>query len=76
VFRQWLILSARVGTGIDDFQGSDREDRRYTVSGLLTYKLNPNVWLKGEVRQEWFTSNIPDSNYDATTFLLGMRFQR
>ena len=75
-FRQWLILSARVGTGIDDFQGSDREDRRYTVSGLLTYKLNPNVWLKGEVRQEWFTSNIPDSNYDATTFLLGMRFQR
>ena len=75
-FRQWLILSGRVGAGVDEYQGSDRKDDRYSLSGLLTYKLNPNLWLKGEVRQEWFKSNIPDSDYAATMFLLGLRFQR
>ncbi len=75
-FRQWLILTGKVSTGLDEYQGSDREDRRYAVSGLVTYKLNRNVWFKTELRQEWFKSNAPDSDYAATTFLLGLRFQQ
>ena len=75
-FRQWLIVTGKVVAGVDEYQGSDRKDDRYSVSGLLTYKLNRNIWLKGELRQEWFKSNVPDSDYAATTFLLGLRFQQ
>ena len=32
--------------------------------------------LKGEVRREWLTSNLPGNNYQAYVALLGLRLQR
>ena len=42
----------------------------------MTYKLNRDFWLKGELREEWLSSNVPNASYAATIALLGLRLQR
>jgi hypothetical protein len=74
--RRWLITTVKFGYGIDDYIGIFRHDQRYLASLGLTYKLNRDVWLKGELRQEWLISNVPFSNYAATIALIGVRLQR
>ena len=55
-FRTWLIGTVQAGYGNDDYLGLSREDNRYFVSGGLTYKMNREMQLKGEVRHDWLTS--------------------
>jgi len=74
--RRWLITTVKFGYGIDDYIGSFRQDHRYLASLGLTYKLSRDLWLKGELRQEWLSSNIPLSNYAATIGLISLRLQR
>ena len=74
--RRWLITTAKFGYEIDDYIGSPRQDHRYVASLALAYKLSREFWLKGELREEWLSSNIPNSNYAATIALLGVRLQR
>jgi hypothetical protein len=74
--RPWLIATAKFGYGIDDYIGSVRQDHRYSASLALSYKLSREFWLKGELREEWLSSNIPNSNYASTVALLGVRLQR
>jgi hypothetical protein len=76
--RRWLIATAKFGYGIDDYVGSFpfRHDQRYAASLGVIYKLNRDLWAKGEVRQEWLISNIPLANYAATIALVGLRLQR
>ena len=76
-FRRWLVGAIKVSYGFDDYVGSERKDDRYAVSAAITYKLNRDVQLKGEVREEWLRSSTPVGvDYNATVFLLGMRMQR
>ncbi|HXX25295.1 MAG TPA: outer membrane beta-barrel protein [Pseudolabrys sp.] len=75
-FRRWLIGSVKVGFGLDDYVGLDRTDHRYSVAGGLTYKLDRSWQVKGEVRQDWLRSNNNGNNYNNTTFLLGLRWQK
>jgi hypothetical protein len=75
-FRRWLIGSAKLGFGLDDYVGLSREDRRYSAGIGLTYKFNRAWQVKGEVREDWLRSNISGNDYNATTVLLGLRWQR
>jgi len=76
-FLRWLIGSVSAGYGTDDYVGAaDILNRRYFVSGGLTYKFNRDIQLKGDVREDWQTSNQPGFAYTATSFLLGLRLQR
>ena len=59
-FRRWLVGAVRFNYGLDDYVGSVRKDNRYSVSGVLTYKLNRMAQVRGEVRQEWLRSNVPN----------------
>ncbi|HML15327.1 MAG TPA: outer membrane beta-barrel protein [Xanthobacteraceae bacterium] len=74
--RRWLITTVKFGYGIDDYIGEFRQDHRYLASLGIIYKLNRDLWLKGELRQEWLISNIPNSNYAATIATIGLRLQR
>jgi hypothetical protein len=74
-FRRWLIGSLRFSYGLDDYQGSVREDKRYVASAALVYKLSRTWQLKGELREEWLRSNIAGADYSATVALLGLRWQ-
>ncbi len=73
--RRWLIGTVKAGFGLDDYVGSQREDRRYSAGAGLTYKLNRAVQIKGEFRQEWLRSNVTGNDYTASIFLVGLRFQ-
>jgi hypothetical protein len=75
-FRRWLIATGKFTYANDDYVGSTRDDNRYVASGLITYKLMRELWLKAEYRHEWLRSNQPANNYDADVFLLGVRLQR
>jgi hypothetical protein len=75
-FRRWLIGTVKLGFGVDDYVGLNREDKRYTAGIGLTYKFNRNVQLKSEIRQDWLRSNVTGNDYNATVFLLGVRVQQ
>ena len=75
-FRRWLIGSLKLGFGVDDYVGMDREDKRYSAGLGLTYKLSRTLQIKGEFRQDWLRSNVTGNDYEASVFLLGVRVQR
>ncbi|CAL8978084.1 hypothetical protein RHODGE_RHODGE_00895 [Rhodoplanes serenus] len=75
-FRRWLIGTAKIGTGIDDYFGSPRLDHRYYVSFAMLYKLSREIQFKTEVRHDWLRSNLPNVDWDATLVTVGVRLQR
>ncbi|MGE0749993.1 MAG: outer membrane beta-barrel protein [Variibacter sp.] len=75
-FRRWLIATARVSYGTDDYEGSARHDERYATSLAVTYKLNRELQAKAEVRREWLHSTAPGNDYTANIALVGLRLQR
>jgi hypothetical protein len=74
--RRWFVINGIVGYGRDEYVGLSRTDNRYFVSGGATYKLTRELSLKGELRQDWLTSNIADTSYTATSVLFTLRLQR
>ena len=74
--RTWLIANAIVGYENDDYVGLGRTDNHYFAATGLTYKLNREMQLKGEVRQDWLNSNVSGVAYTASTFLLTLRLQK
>jgi hypothetical protein len=74
--RRWLIATAQLGYGTDEYIGLDRFDRRYFASFQLLYKLSRDVQLKAQVRRDWVASSLPGFDYTADQFLLGVRLQR
>ena len=75
-FQRWLIGSVKLGFELDNYVGMSREDKIYSAGVGLTYKLNRSVQIKGEFRQDWLRSNITGSDYTASIFMLGVRFQK
>jgi len=73
-FRRWLVGAVKFNYGLDDYVGSPRKDNRYSIGGTLVYKLNRWAQAKAEIRQEWLRSTAPGADYDATIFMLGMKF--
>ena len=65
-----------IGYENDDYVGLGRTDNHYFAATGLTYKLNREMQLKGEVRQDWLNSNVSGAAYTAITFLLTMRLQK
>ncbi len=75
-FRTWLDATLKFTFDRDAYVGEQRLDNRYAGSFALTYKLNREMQLKGELRREWLTSSVPGNNYQAYVALLGVRLQR
>jgi hypothetical protein len=74
-FRRWLIGTAKLGFGTDDYVTSPRLDHRALASLGVTYKMNRDMQIKGEVRREWLHSNIAGNDFTANVFLAGIRLQ-
>jgi hypothetical protein len=72
-FRRWLIATAKLAYGSDDYIGSLRKDDRYALSMGLAYKLTRTAQIKGELRHDWLRSSIPTADYTATAVLVGFR---
>jgi hypothetical protein len=75
-FRRWLIGTASVVYGIDDYRGAGRRDERLELKAGLTYYLNRYAALKGELRREELRSNVPGADYTANIAMVGLRLQQ
>ena len=75
-FRRYLIATAKLGYGHDDYVGLGRVDDRYFASIGATYKFTREIWLKGELRHDWLNSTEANTSYQATSILVGVRLQR
>lgn len=74
-FRRWLTAIGKFTWGTLDYQGDNRKDKIYTVSGDLIYKLNRNLWIKGTVRRDWLDSNQAGNSTASTVVMVGVRLQ-
>ena len=74
-FRRWLTAIGKFTWGSLDYQGDNRRDKIYTVSGDLIYKMNRSLWLKGTLRRDWLDSNIAGNSTASTVVMLGVRLQ-
>jgi hypothetical protein len=75
-FRRWLAGAVRFNYGVDNYFGMDRLDHRYSIATSLTYKMTRDLWLRGEFRHDWLSSNVYAVDYQANLFLLTLRLQR
>lgn len=75
-FRTWLIANAQIGYGRDEYAGLGRDDNRYFTAAGLTYKMNREMQVKGELREDWLTSNVSGAAYNATSLLMTLRLQK
>jgi hypothetical protein len=75
-FRRWLIGTVTLGYGLDQYVGNGREDTRSSLGAAITYKINPDLWLKGDYRHETLRSNAANVDYDADVFMIGLKLQR
>ncbi|MBR0754999.1 outer membrane beta-barrel protein [Bradyrhizobium jicamae] len=74
-FRRWLTGIGKFTYGTLDYQGDNRTDKIYSLSGDLIYKMTRSLWVKGTVRRDWLDSSSPGSSSNATVVMLGVRLQ-
>ncbi|MDH6694750.1 hypothetical protein AB7M56_006806 [Bradyrhizobium elkanii] len=74
-FRRWLTGIGKFTYGTLDYQGDNRNDTIYSVSGDLIYKMTRSLWIKGTVRRDWLDSNQPGQSSASTVVMLGVRVQ-
>jgi hypothetical protein len=74
-FRRWLTAIGKITYGTLDYQGDNRRDKNYTISGDVIYKLNRNLWVRGTLRRDILDSSIPRSSSASTVVMLGIRLQ-
>jgi hypothetical protein len=75
-FRRWLTGAVKFNYGVDSYFGLDRLDHRYSIDTSVTYKMTRELWLRGEFRHDWLSSNVYNVDYQANLFLLTLRLQR
>ncbi|HXL69071.1 MAG TPA: outer membrane beta-barrel protein, partial [Xanthobacteraceae bacterium] len=75
-FRRWLIGSVNFSYAYEDYVGAGRLDKRMRAGASLTYYLNRTLAVRGELRREWLTSDIPGQDYTANVMMVGLRLQR
>lgn len=74
-FRRWLTGIGKFTWGTLDYQGDNRHDKIYSLSGDLVYKMTRNLWVKGTLRRDWLDSNIVGNSTNSTVVMLGVRLQ-
>ena len=74
-FRRWLTGIGKFTYGTLDYQGDNRTDKIYTLSGDLIYKMTRNLWVKGNVTYSVLDSSSPGSSSKSTVVMLGLRLQ-
>lgn len=74
-FRRWLTGIGKFTWGSLDYQGDNRNDKFYSLSGDVIYKMSRSVWLKGTLRRDWLDSNIPGNSTASTVVMVGVRLQ-
>jgi hypothetical protein len=71
-----LTLTANAGYATDVYSGVTIHDETTTFGLGAEYKLSREAVLKLSATRTKFSSSLPDANYSANVFMLGLRVQR
>ena len=74
--RRYLTLDASASIEKDDFVGITQDDTITNLALKVDYNITRDIMLRGSVSRQQFTSNVPNSNYTADIFMLGLKLQR
>ena len=74
-FRRWLTVIGKFTWGELDYQGANRKDKIYTVSGELIYKMSRNLWLPRHAAPRLPDLNLPGNSTASNVVMLGVRLQ-
>jgi hypothetical protein len=74
-FRRWLTAIGKFTYGTYDYQGDGRFDKTYSYEGDVIYKMTRSLWIKGTLRRDILSSNVPLASSAATVVMLGVRVQ-
>ncbi|MCZ8184551.1 MAG: outer membrane beta-barrel protein [Beijerinckiaceae bacterium] len=75
-FLRNFTATATLGLSRTDYEGVNRVETGLNAGMRLEYRFNRLVALRGSYAFERLTVNTPGENYQAHTFLLGMRLTR
>jgi hypothetical protein len=75
-FRRELIATAGLSHQIADYKGIDLVEKETSADLGLEYFVNRNVTAFGAYQHLWFTSNVPQSSYQADTVRVGVRVRQ
>jgi hypothetical protein len=74
--RRYLTIDASASVEKDDFVGITQNDTITTLALKVDYNITRDIMLRGSVSRQQYTSNVPNSNYTADIFMLGLKLQR
>jgi hypothetical protein len=74
--RRYLTLGLLASLGTDNFVGVPQNDRIATLAFKVDYNVTRDIVLRGSVSHQQYTTNVPNSNYTADIFQVGLKLQR
>lgn len=75
-FRRWLIGTARLAYGTEDFSGVDRNESNFAAGVDVEYLLNRDWALLGSADHDAFDSSVAGQDSTTNTLRLGLRARR
>lgn len=74
--RRYLTLGLTASLGTDVFVGVPQNDRLVNLALKVDYNITRDIMLRASVSRQQYTTNVPNSNYNADIFMLGVKLQR
>jgi hypothetical protein len=74
--RRYLTVGLTASLGTDDFVGVPQNDRIATLALKVDYNITRDIVLRASVSRQQYTINVPNSNYNADIFQIGLKLQR
>ena len=71
-----VTLGATASWTGDDYVGVTQRDSNMNLALRAEYHISRDLVLKASATRQLYVSNVPDSNYVADVFMLGLRLQR
>jgi hypothetical protein len=74
--RRYLTLGLAASVETDNFVGIAQNDTITNLALKADYNITRDVMLRASVSRQQYVSNVPNSNYLADIFMLGLKLQR
>jgi hypothetical protein len=74
--RRYLTFGLSASLGTDDFVGVPQNDKVVNLALKADYNVTRDIMLRASVGRQQYTTNVPNSNYKADVFMIGLKLQR
>jgi hypothetical protein len=74
--RRYLTIGVTASVEKDDFVGVAQNDTVANLALKVDYNITRDIMLRASVSRQQYVTNVPNSNYMADIFMLGLKLQR